>query len=207
MSLPSRTDRLARRLGALPVTVGLVVVALLASGAVVYLSGAPRADDHRRARPVHALTPTAYKVSCAAKPSVNAAGHRVTFGAAHLFDGKRSTAWRCAGNGHGQQVTITFARPVQVTSLALVPGWARTDPTNGANRFAENGAPRTVTWSLDGRTVRQHIGKPKPTWFSTSVRPAAHARTIVLAIDRIRKGNRRAMVAISEIRVRGRTTG
>lgn len=208
--LPGRTRGFVRRLGPMPVTVAVVVLALLASGGLLYSVGA--FDRHavsgqrsaRQASAVHALTPSTYSASCSAPASVDSAGNRVTFGARHLVDGKTSTAWRCPGDGHGQRVTLTFAEPVQVSRLALVPGWATVDRSSKANRFAENGAPTAVTWYVGTTPVKQRLGTPRPRWAVQKLRSPIRARTVTLTIDDVRRGNRRAMVAVSEIRVYGR---
>ncbi|HEX6446865.1 MAG TPA: zinc ribbon domain-containing protein [Streptosporangiales bacterium] len=208
--LPARTRTSARRLGPMPVTVAVVVLALLASGGLLYSVGAfdrqpasgQRSGQHAAA--VHALTPATYRVSCSAPPSVDSAGNRVTFGAGHLVDGRTTTAWRCAGDGHSQRVTLTFARPVRVSRLALVPGWATKDRTSKANRFAENGAPTVVTWYVGTTPVKQRLGKPHPRWAVQRLQTPITSRTVTLTIDAVRKGNLRATVAVSEVRVYGR---
>ncbi|MBO0891633.1 MAG: zinc ribbon domain-containing protein, partial [Acidothermales bacterium] len=120
--LPARTRALVRRLGPMPVTVAIVVLALLASGGLLYSVGAFRRHTAPERRPerhavaaVRVLAPSKYSASCSAPASVDSAGHPVTFGAGHLVDGKTSTAWRCPGDGRKQRVTLTFAKPVQVT--------------------------------------------------------------------------------------------
>jgi hypothetical protein len=208
--LPARTRASARRLGPMPVIVAVVVLALLASGGLLYSVGAfdrhPASGQQtgHRAAAVHALTPATYSASCSASASVDSSGNRVTFGAGHLVDGKTSTAWRCVGDGRDQHVTLTFAKPVQVTQLALVPGWATKDRTSKANRFAENGAPTVVTWYVGTTPVEQRLGKPRPRWAVQRLHTPITSRTVTLTIDAVRKGNLRATVAVSEIRVYGR---
>ncbi|MBO0830092.1 MAG: hypothetical protein J2P24_20150, partial [Streptosporangiales bacterium] len=209
--LPARTRALVRRLGPMPVTVAIVVLALLASGGLLYSVGAFRRHTAPERRPerhavaaVRVLAPSKYSASCSAPASVDSAGHPVTFGAGHLVDGKTSTAWRCPGDGRKQRVTLTFAKPVQVTRLALVPGWAARDRTSKANRFAENGAPTAVTWYVGTTPVKQSLGTPHPRWATQQLRTPLTSRTVTLTIDDVRKGDRRAMVAVSEIRVYGR---
>lgn len=210
VGLPARTRALARRLGPMPVTVAIVVLALLASGGLLYSVGAFGGHAAPGQRPaghdvaVHVVTPSSYSASCSAPASVDSAGNKVTFGAKHLVDGKTSTAWRCPGDGHKQRVTLTFAKPIEVSKLALVPGWATRDRTSKADRFAENGAPTVVTWYVGTRPVKQRLGTPHPRWAVQQLRTPLTSRTVTLTIDRIRKGNRRAMVAVSEIRVYGR---
>ncbi|MGH3099262.1 MAG: NADase-type glycan-binding domain-containing protein [Streptosporangiales bacterium] len=205
VALSHRVARGVRRLGPMPVVVALVVAALLVSGGVFYLSGHPR-DPGRRPHtdPVHVLTLGTPDATCAAPASVNASGEKVTFGPRHLVDGKTTTAWRCAGDGSKQKVTFALPRRMQVTKLAVVPGWATQDEKSKANRFAENGAPTAVTWHLAGHRVKQRIGHSKPTWSSVRPKTPVSTRRVTLTIDSVRPGNRRDMVAVSEVRVYGR---
>lgn len=166
--------------------------------------GAFSAVRRRRRSAARALVPASYKPSCAAKPSVTAGGDKVTFGAGHLVDGKTRTAWRCSGDGSEQRVTLRFDRRVEVTKVALVPGWATKDKTSKADRFEENGAPTAVTWRFDDSSVRQKIAEPRPEWAGLTLKAPVTSETVTLTIDSIRKGNRKAMVAVSEVRVYGR---
>lgn len=202
-SLARRARCGARRLGALPVGVGVVVLGLLASGGVLYGLGAFAGDAgaKRATVPPRLVTPAKVSVSCAAPPSVDGAGDKVTFGRRHLVDGDTATAWRCFGTGHGQRATLRFDRPVRVTRLALVPGWATRDAASGANRFTQNGAPRTVTWILGGRHVPQRLGKPRPGWSSVDLAAPVTVRKVTLRVGDVRNGRSRNTVAVSEIRV------
>lgn len=206
VAVPGTVKATARQLGALPVAVLIVVFALLGSGGLLYSVGAfesRSAAEPRQVGKAQLLTPASHEVTCAAKASVTAAGKRVTFGAKHLFDGDPKTAWRCAGDGSKQRVTLSFGKPVRVSKLALVPGWATKDPTSHADRFRENGAPTAVTWRFDKTAQRQRIGTPKPSWATVRVDPTVRTTSVTLVIDAVRKGERRAMVAVSEMRVHG----
>ncbi|MQA79548.1 MAG: hypothetical protein GEV10_13905 [Streptosporangiales bacterium] len=207
LAVPDRVRTTSRRLGALPVVVLVVVLALLASGGLLYAVGAfdSRPDTKPVAKsPVRVLAPASFKASCAAKPSTTAAGKKVTFGAKHLVDGETTTGWRCPGDGSRQQVTFSFAEPVEVTKVALVPGWATKDPTSKADRFAENGAPTAVAWRFDKTSVKQRIARPEPAWATMTLDAPVTTRAVTMSIDAVRKGERRAMVAVSEIRIYGR---
>jgi hypothetical protein len=62
----------------------------------------------------------------------------VTFAASNAVDGDPTTAWRMPGDGVGDYLVLTFDRPVHVQQIAMIPGYAKVDPTNGADRFLQN---------------------------------------------------------------------
>jgi hypothetical protein len=73
----------------------------------------------------------------------------VTYEAEHVIDGKANTAWRVGGDGIGQTLTFRFNRKVHLSKIGLIPGYAKTDPFNGANRFWENRRVSTGTYTFD----------------------------------------------------------
>jgi hypothetical protein len=96
--------------------------------------------------------------SSTAPDSVDAAGNPITYSAGNLTDGDRQTAWRVAGDGHGETVTLTLPSAVHLTRVGLVPGYAKVDPSNGVDRFPENRRVREVRWRFDdGTTVDQRF--------------------------------------------------
>jgi hypothetical protein len=73
-----------------------------------------------------------------APPGVDASGARVTYSPANLIDANATTAWRVPGDGRGVVVTLHFPDAVRVTSLGFVTGYAKTDTTDGTDRFRQN---------------------------------------------------------------------
>jgi hypothetical protein len=96
--------------------------------------------------------------SSTAPDSVDAAGNPITYSAGNLTDGDRQTAWRVAGDGRGETVTLTLPSAVHLTKVGLIPGYAKVDPSNGVDRFPENRRVREVRWRFDdGTTVDQRF--------------------------------------------------
>jgi hypothetical protein len=48
------------------------------------------------------------------------------------------TAWRVPGDGVNQSLMLEFATPVRVREIGLVPGYAKIDPFDQIDRFAQN---------------------------------------------------------------------
>ncbi|MBU8820962.1 hypothetical protein KL864_34445 [Mycolicibacterium goodii] len=74
------------------------------------------------------------------------------------FDGKPDTAWVCvrAFNTDLQTVFITFAEPVVVCSIFVVPGFEHVD-SNGRNRWNEHRIVTSIMWQVGGKTFPQEI--------------------------------------------------
>ncbi len=71
-----------------------------------------------------------------APPGQDGQGRPVSYGFANLIDGDPATAWRTPGNSN-VWLQFRYTEPVLVSSIALIPGYAKLDPS-GANRFTEN---------------------------------------------------------------------
>ncbi|MDT0274875.1 discoidin domain-containing protein [Blastococcus goldschmidtiae] len=107
------------------------------------------------------LRPRSVSATCQAPSGVDASGAPVTYDPANTLDGVGGTAWRCAGSAVGQRLVFDFGRPVVLASVGLVPGYDKTDPVDGTDRFGENRTVTAVTWGFDGGTVhRQEIAVP-----------------------------------------------
>jgi hypothetical protein len=91
--------------------------------------------------------------SSTAPDSVDAAGNPISYSAGNLTDGDQQTAWRVAGDGRGETITLTLASAAHLTRVGLIPGYAKVDPSNGADRFPENRRVREVRWRFDDGTI------------------------------------------------------
>lgn len=94
------------------------------------------------------LRPVDVQASGTAAASQDAAGNPVTFEAANVVDGDPTTAWRIGGNGVGDYLILTFDRLVHIESVAVIPGYAKVDPADGADRFRQNRRVRSVVFGF-----------------------------------------------------------
>jgi hypothetical protein len=143
--------------------------------------------------------------SCQAPDSVDAAGNTVGYPSTSAHDGDLTTAWRCDGTGVGQALTLTLAEPVRVGEVGLVPGYAKTDPRSGVDRYAENNRITRVRWTFsDGSSVVQRLdGSPTNRALQSTRVPATQSDQVVLEVLGSVRGPRNTM-AVSEVRI-GRT--
>lgn len=88
--------------------------------------------------------------SCArSSPAPDAGGTVSTYEPEKAIDGLANTAWRCDGRGVGQWLRIDFGRKVTLTSIGIIPGFAKTDPINSADRYAQNRRISAVQYTFD----------------------------------------------------------
>ena len=158
--------------------------------------------DPARVGPVQ---PVAVTATCTALPGVDAAGNPVTYKANLTLDGVAATAWRCPGSAVGQRLVFDFGRTVTLTSVGLIPGYAKVDPVDGTNRFAENHTVTGVTWQFDSsRFQNQAIPSPSPSLAEFPLAGGVQTRRVVLTIAGT--GNdtaTRDFTAISEVQFVG----
>jgi len=150
---------------------------------------------------------TAAGASCQAADAFDAGGNKVSYQPANVFDQDMSTAWRCNGDGHGQQLTLTLDHTMPVGEVGLVPGYAKTDPYDGANRYAENDRITKVRWTFsDGSSVVQKLdGSADNRSMQTMRIPVTRTSTIKMTILDTVRGPMNT-VAVSEVRV-GKVAG
>ena len=151
---------------------------------------------------VESVRVTGASATCQSPSSVDAAGNQVTYEPAMAHDGDHSTAWRCNGPGRGQSLTVSLPEGTVVAEVGLVPGYAKTDPVSGADRYAENNRLIRVRWRFDdGSTYVQRMrGGPDNRSMRTMRVPETEASSVVIEILRSQRGPRNT-VAISEVRI------
>jgi hypothetical protein len=78
------------------------------------------------------------------------------FDAGLAMDGNLNTAWEIAEPSAGAQLVLRFDRPVLVTSISLVPGYAKTDPCEHWQRWYQIRRISAVDYEFDrGSPIRQ----------------------------------------------------
>ncbi len=124
--------------------VGVLVVVILVVAAALFLKF--RGDGTAQPPSAQQDIPTGggFEViaiataSCMRPGSRDSTGRPTTYEPQRAVDGVTETAWRCDGTGIGESLILQFSGPVAINSLGIVPGLAKTDPGNGADRYAQN---------------------------------------------------------------------
>lgn len=149
------------------------------------------------------VTPDGVTASCTAAPGVDSAGRKVSYKAANTLDADPSTAWRCDGDATGETLTFTLPEDTPVAEVGLIPGYAKTDPDSGADRYAENNRITRVRWTLaDGVTVEQDLDPGVRDRGVQTIRvPRTVTGSITLEVLAVEHGPRNT-TAISEVAVR-----
>lgn len=151
---------------------------------------------------VTAVSVSAISADCTAPPSSDSAGDKVTYVPENAIDDKADTAWRCAGTAVGQKLTLRLGRVVDVGEVGLVPGYAKTDPVSGVDRYAENNRITRVRWTLaDGVSVMQRLTPDASYRSLQAIRvPRTSTDTVTLEILGVKRGPRNT-TAISQVEV------
>jgi hypothetical protein len=96
--------------------------------------------------------------SCVASAGVDGGGNPVTYRAGNILDDDPSTAWRCDGDGRGVTLSLRLGAPTQIVAVGMIPGYAKTDPYDHIDRYAENRRVSKVRWTFgDGRWIEQTL--------------------------------------------------
>lgn len=137
---------------------------------------------------------------CVLSPGNDASGRKVRYTPEQAVDGDFTTAWRCAGDGRGTTLRITLESTAEVAQVGLVPGYAKTDPQSGADRYAENNRITRVRWTFsDGSSVIQRLdGSPTLRRLQTLRIPPVETDSVTLQVLTSVKGARNT-IAISEV--------
>ena len=93
-----------------------------------------------------------------AEPGTDGAGQKVTYGAENLVDGDLKTAWRVAGFGTGEAITIKLAAASKIQVVGLTNGYTKIDDTSGKDWYPDGRRILSVTWIFDnGTNVNQDL--------------------------------------------------
>lgn len=140
------------------------------------------------------------KATCTARPSVDASGKRVRYVAGNTLDGDSETAWRCDGSGIGERLTFELPDDTELAEVGLIPGYAKTDPKSGADRYTENNRITRVRWTFgDGSSLVQKFDPDPDNRAMQTLRvPETETDEVTLEILEVRRGPRNT-TAISEV--------
>ena len=134
-----------------------------AAGVVDTPAGGDADDTPAAVPPLNSGAPAASVVSiagatatCTSGPGVDSAGNPFTYEATNAVDSRVDTAWRCDGAGTGARLRITFAQPAQISWIAVVPGFAKTDPYDGTDRYVQGRKISAARFVFDDGTYVEH---------------------------------------------------
>ncbi len=145
---------------------------------------------------------TVVEASCESDPSRDATGARVTYEPALAVDDDPESAWRCPGDGVNESLVLDLGGSVRVAQVGLVPGYAKTDPADGTDRYAENRRLTMVRWRFDdGTTIEQELDPdPANRDLQTTRMPPTATSRLVMEIVASSSGSRDT-VAVSDLRI------
>lgn len=149
---------------------------------------------------VAAVTADEPEASCTSRPSVDSAGKTVHYRASNTLDGDATTAWRCDGSAIGERLTFELPEGTELGEVGLIPGYAKTDPKNGADRYVENNRITRVRWTFgdDVSVVQNFDPDPENREVQTIRVPRTSADEVTLEILEVSRGPRNT-TAISEV--------
>ena len=149
-----------------------------------------------------------FAVPATAPPTKDFDGNLVAYEADQMHDGNPATAWRMAGDGSGETITITLAEPGVVNRVGIVNGYAKL--VAGVDWYPNNRRILAVTWGFeDGSTVEQTFAE-RPAMQLLKV-PPVQTGTVTLTIASVTPPGTgplgRDYTAISEVSIIGRRAG
>jgi hypothetical protein len=164
-----------------------------------------RSSQASRPAATTALRPVSVTTTCQAAPGIDSAGNPISYGPELTTDGAAATAWRCPGSAVGQRLVYDFGREVTITSVGLVPGYAKVDPFDGTNRFHENRTVTGVSWQFDdASSLDQALPAPQPHLQSVElVEPVTTRRVVLVVATTGNDAATRDFTAISDVGFRG----
>lgn len=89
---------------------------------------------------------------------VDDCGEPTSYGPIFTVDKTPDTAWMVPGDGVGTVLTIELAEPSLVSTVGLIPGYDKSDPCSGSERFDELRRITEVRWTFgDGTSIDQKL--------------------------------------------------
>lgn len=193
-----------------------ITAAAAATALFVAVAGLALVDRH--ARPGSSTPPTSSSgpdsaqriregvqviASSTAPSSTDAAGEPVNYQPSNVIDGDVQTSWRTHGDGRGETITLLFDAPVDIVRVELIPGYSKTDPVTGVNRFEQDRIIKEVRYLIPGLPTTNQTFRPLP--YPQGIRLSAlTTRLTVEILDTTEPaGPNYNFTAISEIYVYG----
>jgi hypothetical protein len=138
--------------------------------------------------------------TCVASPGVDGGGNPVTYLAGNMLDDDPTTAWRCDGDGRGVTLIMRLGDSTTIVAVGMIPGYAKTDPYDHIDRYAENRRISKVRWTFgDGSWIEQTLSTdPKSRRLQTLRIPKVTSNRVTLEILDSVPGSRDT-VAISAV--------
>jgi hypothetical protein len=147
------------------------------------------------------ITPTQVLATAQAVSGRDGCGQAITYDASFTIDGNAATSWRTKGDATGQRLEYTLPAATRVLQVGLIPGYAKVDACNGADRFLQYRRILSVRWTFDGQNpVDQNLSE-KPSMQTTGV--DVTATRVVLEILRVTDGPQLDWTAISDVVIAG----
>jgi len=103
-----------------------------------------------------------------AVPELKCTGLPLAYTADQLIDGDPETGWGASeGDGSGEHATISFGRQVNLTSVGIIPGYAREAEhskadCNRVSAFEYNRQIQAVRWTFDDGSSLEQTFEPDP---------------------------------------------
>jgi hypothetical protein len=142
------------------------------------------------------------EASATAGPSRNNCGDVTSYEVAKAYDGDPSTTWRVRGDGSGQSITFTFAKPTRVTEVGVVAGYVKTDPCSGTDRFVQLRRLVNITWQFDGGINTPQTVDPTAKTMQT-VNVNVVTAKVTLEIDKVTPSGGIDFTPVSEVTLIG----
>jgi hypothetical protein len=145
-----------------------------------------------------------------APAGVDFAGHRVSYVAANLVDGRNDTCWRTPGDATGTVLTFRLDQPTKLRRVGLVNGYSKIAYSHGRafDWYRGNRRVRSVQWLFDdGSSVTERLHFDRDLQ-QIPIKPVTTrvVRLRITAVSKPGKGKAaRNDTAISEVLLLGRT--
>lgn len=132
-------------------------------------------------------------------------GNIVSYEPGNAVDGQSETTWRVAGDGTGQFLLLEFARPIRVSEVRMIPGYAKIDPSDGSDRFTQNRRVQRVRFEFSDGSSSEAAFADSRDMQSAQVKPAVTTFVRIVIMQTTPPGARdgRDFTPISEVEVIG----